>query len=131
MRSPSVIEFKKISGIERVSTLLVCKNPCDPDRPSIINSPRSQGTNLARSGVNAPSGTIPAPPIRTTQRKRGKCMSRRKGQNPKLRIGTHSDGSQYFYFQYWLENGGRGEKDEVPSGFEQPLSRAAFIEDLC
>jgi hypothetical protein len=30
-------------------------------------------------------------------------MSRRKGQNPKLRIGTRSDGSQYFYFQYWLD----------------------------
>jgi hypothetical protein len=25
-------------------------------------------------------------------------MSRRKGQNPKLRIGTRNDGSQYFYF---------------------------------
>lgn len=30
-------------------------------------------------------------------------MSRRKGQNPELRIGTRSDGSQYFYFQYWLD----------------------------
>jgi len=30
-------------------------------------------------------------------------MSRRKGQNPKLRIGTRNDGSQYFYIQYWLD----------------------------
>jgi integrase len=30
-------------------------------------------------------------------------MSRRKGQNPKLRIGTRNNGSQYFYFQYWLD----------------------------
>jgi integrase len=30
-------------------------------------------------------------------------MSRRKGQNPKLLIGTRSDGSQYFYFQYWVD----------------------------
>ena len=30
-------------------------------------------------------------------------MSRRKGQNPKLRIGTRNDGTQYFYFQYWLD----------------------------
>ena len=37
-------------------------------------------------------------------------MSRRKGQNPKLRIGTHSDGSQYFYFQYWLDVLGEDER---------------------
>jgi integrase len=30
-------------------------------------------------------------------------LSRRRGQNPKLRIGTRSDGSQCFYFQYWLD----------------------------
>ena len=30
-------------------------------------------------------------------------MSRRKGQNPKLRIGTRSDGTKYFYFQYWVD----------------------------
>jgi len=49
-----------------------------------------------------PGARLPVPPIRTTQRKRGKSMSRRKGQNPKLRIGSRNDGSQYFYFQYWL-----------------------------
>ena len=37
-------------------------------------------------------------------------MSRRKGQNPKLRIGTRSDGSQYFYFQYWLDIPGEDER---------------------
>jgi hypothetical protein len=52
---------------------------------------------------SASSGNIPSPPIRTTQRKRGKSMSRRKGQNPTLCIGTRNDGSQYFYFQYWLD----------------------------
>jgi integrase len=30
-------------------------------------------------------------------------MSRRKGQNPKLRIGLRTDGTQYFYIQYWLD----------------------------
>jgi integrase len=30
-------------------------------------------------------------------------MSRRKGQNPKLRIGTRTDGTKYFYIQYWLD----------------------------
>ena len=37
-------------------------------------------------------------------------MSRRKGQNPKLRIGTSSDGSEYFYFQYWLDVPGEDER---------------------
>jgi integrase len=37
-------------------------------------------------------------------------MSRRKGQNPKLRIGTRSDGSQYFYFQYWVDVPGVDER---------------------
>ena len=37
-------------------------------------------------------------------------MSRRKGQNPKLRIGARSDGSQYFYFQYWLDVPGEDER---------------------
>jgi integrase len=54
-------------------------------------------------GDGMPRGMLTAPPIRTTQRKRGKSMSRRKGQNPKLRIGTRTNGSQYFYFQYWLD----------------------------
>jgi len=37
-------------------------------------------------------------------------MSRRKGQNPKLRIGTRTDGSQYFYIQYWLDVSGVEER---------------------
>jgi len=56
--------------------------------------PRASVRNLAKLSL---------PPIRATRRKRGKCMSRRKGQNPKLRIGTRKDGTQYFYFQYWLD----------------------------
>src|SRR6516162_1096407 len=64
-----------------------------------INSRRSSSKPLQR----VCSGIIAAPPIRATRRKRGKCLSRRKGQNPKLRIGTRSDGSQYFYLQYWLD----------------------------
>jgi integrase len=57
-----------------------------------------------------PGAKLPVPPIRTTQRKRGKSMSRRKGQNPKLRIGTRNDGSEYFYFQYWLDVPGEDER---------------------
>jgi len=37
-------------------------------------------------------------------------MSRRKGQNPKLLIGTRSDGSRYFYFQYWLDVPGEDDR---------------------
>jgi hypothetical protein len=37
-------------------------------------------------------------------------MSRRKGQNPKLRTGTRGNGSQYFYFQYWLDVTGEDER---------------------
>src|SRR5580698_11337432 len=55
---------------------------------------------------SASSANIPSPPIRATQRKRGKSMSRRKGQNPKLRIGTRTNGRKYFYIQYWLDVSG-------------------------
>jgi integrase len=37
-------------------------------------------------------------------------MSRRKGQNPKLRIGTRTDGTKYFYIQYWLDVSGVEER---------------------
>jgi hypothetical protein len=37
-------------------------------------------------------------------------MSRRKGQNPKLRIGTRGNGSQYFYFQYLLDVSGEDDR---------------------
>ena len=37
-------------------------------------------------------------------------MSRRKGQNPKLRIGTRTDGTKYFYLQYWLDVSGVEER---------------------
>jgi hypothetical protein len=43
-------------------------------------------------GDGMPRGMLTAPPIRTTQRKRGKSMSRRKVQNPKLRVGTRNNG---------------------------------------
>jgi hypothetical protein len=37
-------------------------------------------------------------------------MSRRKGQNPKLLIGTRNNGTQYFYFQYWLDVPGEDDR---------------------
>ena len=44
---------------------------------------------------------IGAPPVQS--RKRGKCMSRRTGQNPKVRVYKRSDGEKHFYFQYWID----------------------------
>jgi integrase len=41
--------------------------------------------------------------------KRGKCMSRRSGQNPSVRIGKRADGSKYFYFQYRVDVPGQEE----------------------
>ena len=56
------------------------------------------------------STNLNLPPIRATRRKRGKCLSRRRGQNPKLCIGTHSDGTRYWYFNVWLDIPGSDER---------------------
>ena len=37
-------------------------------------------------------------------------MSRRKGQNPKVRIGKRANGQKYFLFQYWLDVPGQEER---------------------
>jgi integrase len=37
-------------------------------------------------------------------------MSRRKGQNPKLRVGRRNNGSEYYFFQYWLDVPGEDER---------------------
>lgn len=50
-----------------------------------------------------------APPVHA-RKKRGKVLSRRKGQNPKVRVGKRSNGEKYFFFQYWLDIPGREER---------------------
>lgn len=53
-------------------------------------------------------------------------MSRRKGQNPDVRIGTRKDGSKYFYFQYWVDLPGREvrqRKTEVLGPVKTPKSK--------
>jgi Phage integrase family len=40
-------------------------------------------------------------------------MSRRKGQNPKVRLGKRADGSKYFYFQYWSDVAGKEERKRM------------------
>jgi integrase len=51
---------------------------------------------------------VSAPPI--LARKRGKCMTRRIGQNPKVRVGERANGEKYFFFQYWVDVPGQEER---------------------
>lgn len=37
-------------------------------------------------------------------------MSRRKGQNPKVRVAKRADGTKYYFFQYWVDVPGREER---------------------
>jgi len=37
-------------------------------------------------------------------------MSRRKGQNPKVRVGRRANGGKYFYCQYWVDIPGQQER---------------------
>jgi integrase len=47
------------------------------------------------------SVSITPPPVQS--RKRGICMSRRTGQNPRVRVGKRASGEKYFFFQYWFD----------------------------
>jgi integrase len=37
-------------------------------------------------------------------------MSRRNGQNPKVRVGKRANGQKYFFFQYWVDVPGQEER---------------------
>lgn len=37
-------------------------------------------------------------------------MSRRTGQNPKVRVGKRASGEKYFFFQYWVDEPGQEER---------------------
>lgn len=37
-------------------------------------------------------------------------MTRRNGQNPKVRVGKRADGTKYFFFQYWADVPGQEER---------------------
>jgi integrase len=98
--APGKLAAPRTGGVQTPALRRRLKPPQLP-----INSHRSSSKpQRVRSGI------IAAPPIRATRRKRGKNLSRRKGQNPKLRIGTRSDESQYFYFQYWLDVPGKDDR---------------------
>ena len=54
--------------------------------------------------------TIALPPVSAT-RKRGKCMSRRDGQNPSVRTRfNRTKGVEEYFFQYWLDIPGQEER---------------------
>ena len=48
-----------------------------------------------------PRDIVPSPPF--PARKRGKRMSRRKGRDPRVRVGKRANGKKYFFFQYWVD----------------------------
>lgn len=49
-------------------------------------------------------------PVAAVPTKRGKCMTRRSGQGPSVRIGRRADGSKYYFFQYWVDVPGQEER---------------------
>src|SRR5260370_14914570 len=55
--------------------------------------------------------SFPSPPV--PARRRGKCMTRRNGQNPKVRVGKRADGTKYFFFQYWIDVPGQEERKRL------------------
>lgn len=53
-------------------------------------------------------------------------MSRRGGQNPSVRIGKRADGTEYYFFQYWLDSPqDRQRKTEVVGLVEEMTKREA------
>ena len=91
--------------------------PVNPKKPSVasVNVARCPIPFLRRTpaALAVPSrlssiGILPAPPF--PARKRGKAMSRRKGQNPSVRVGKRADGAAYYFFQYWVDVPGQEER---------------------
>ncbi len=52
--------------------------------------------------------SFPLPPVQS--RKRGKCMTRRTGQNPKVRTRKRANGEKVYFFQYWADVPGQEER---------------------
>ena len=73
--------------------------------------PESAVDPAAQPGISiepiSSADTIGLPPVSAT-RKRGKCMSRRAGQNPSVRIRfNRRKGIEEYFFQYWIDVPGR------------------------
>src|SRR6266404_3785543 len=70
-------------------------------------------------GCQVPVATLPhadniaLPPVSAT-RKRGKCMSRRAGQNPSVRTRLNrTKGVKEYFFQYWIDVPGQEERKRL------------------
>jgi integrase len=132
---PSLIEFKQPRR-DRVSSLPVCNKPDRPSAPSVINLPQlavpTDNNELkGGGGIIAPSPTVvsssPSQPANdivsaaTPIRRRGKCMSRRKGQNGNVFVKSncklgrceHQKGLCPKYGRYWKDQPGLHERLRV------------------
>jgi len=45
-------------------------------------------------------------------------MSRRKGQNPEVRVGERADGKKYYFFPYWID---------VRDGKKESVKKKRFV----
>src|SRR6267378_3237306 len=86
------------------------KNSMDVDQiqvgdvlPGVLSHDTPTGQSVRNNVLSFPSPPVPA-------RRRGKCMTRRNGQNPEVRIGKRANGQKYFFFQYWIDVPGREER---------------------
>src|SRR5580704_12052301 len=61
-------------------------------------------------------------PAAVPPKKRGKCMSRRSGQNPSVRTGKRADGMKYYFFQYYQDVAGQEKRHRVTEVLE-PTSK--------
>src|SRR5260370_15382412 len=87
--------------------------PVDTDQSEVgdaLPGIPSHDTTMGQSGRNNVL-SFPSPPV--PARRRGKCMSRRNGQNPKARVGKRADGTKYFFFQYWIDVPGQEERKRL------------------
>jgi hypothetical protein len=73
----------------------------NPDSPANAPVPHQQSSVFERDSMSLP-------PVQS--RKRGKCMSRRTGHNPKVRVKKRSNGQKVFYFQYWIDLPGQEDR---------------------
>src|SRR5881296_3494575 len=74
----------------------------------------SESSVVSAGQPPAPSCTVCSdiigwPPVQS--RKRGKCMSRRTGQNPKVPVKKRANGQKVFYFQYWIDVPGQEDRE--------------------
>jgi integrase len=85
-------------------------------------APGAQGNLCLLS--NDKSSMLPAPPVPA---RRGKCMSRRKGQNPSVRTRFNkTKGEKEYFFQYWEDVPGeeRRQRSTVVLGLANQMTKS-------